>query len=337
MTVGPAEQQLEQVLQLVKHEGARQLYPAPHWRRRTEVDPDHERHRVCPSWLAASHSYGGECGGDPLAPELEEPTGQGAKLIEVHPGDGPGHLRGKLNSRGMVRLVPGRGCQTADVYVVHATQALLRRVGLSDTDATANSTTLLGPWYATIAKGRPQVALFVNEATLLPVLLPLVPSATLLRRFPTALAEVLTGHGVDQDVIDRETAAMAGSATSKTNSRSLVGILNEFVFLANHHRQHDAHLDLTELSVSLARTPCGPLYKRHVSPNRELKALLEQTSSLAVVHTAGGDGHRQLMTAVDSLRDQDLLLRAQDLMTKVTDEVLLPPYTAAELDAIHDQ
>lgn len=164
------------------------------------------------------------------------------------------------------------------MYVVHATQALLRRVGLTDADVTADSTTLLGPWYATIAKGRPQVALFVNEATLLPVLLALAPSATLLRRFPAALAEVLSAHRVDQEVIDRETAAMDAFATRKTKSRSLVGMLNEFVFLANHHRQREPELDLTELSVSLARTPCGPLYRRHISPNRELEALLEQAS-----------------------------------------------------------
>jgi hypothetical protein len=51
-------------------------------------------------------------------------------------------------------------------------------------------------------------------------------------------------------------------------------MLNEFVLLSAHHLR-DPNLGLTELSVSLARTPCGPLYKRHVSPDRELAALLQ--------------------------------------------------------------
>jgi len=33
---------------------------------------------------------------------------------------------------------------------------------------------------------------------------------------------------------------------------------------------------LLGLSVRLAGTPCGPLYKRDVSPDRELAALLAQ-------------------------------------------------------------
>ena len=138
---------------------------------------------------------------------------------------------------------------------------------------------MLGGWYAHLARGRPQTALFVNEATLLPVLLPLAPSATLLDRFPAELGLVLAAHGVDKDVIDRDIAAMAEHATRTTSSRSLVGMLNEFVFLAGHRSQHDPDLDLTELSVALARTPCSPLYKRHVSPDRELAALLGLSTS----------------------------------------------------------
>ncbi len=95
------------------------------------------------------------------------------------------------------------------MYVVHATKTLLDKVGLTDPAAEVQSTTLLGSWYATIAKGRPQLALFVNEATLLPVLMPLAPSRSLFRRFPEALARVLATHGVDQAVIDAELEAWA--------------------------------------------------------------------------------------------------------------------------------
>src|SRR5919197_4100207 len=59
------------------------------------------------------------------------------------------------------------------VFVVHATRKMLARVGKPDLDGGQQSTTALGDWYATALFWRPQVALFVNESTLLPALLPL--------------------------------------------------------------------------------------------------------------------------------------------------------------------
>lgn len=158
--------------------------------------------------------------------------------------------------------------------VVHATKSLLDKVGLTDPAAEVESTTLLGPWYATIATGRPQLALFANEATLLPVLLPLAPSRSVFRRFPEVLARVLATHGVDQAVIDAEVEAMEFDVTRKTASRSMTGMLVEFTFLARHVLDQTPDVDLTELSVDLASTPCSPLYKRHVGPDRELAAFL---------------------------------------------------------------
>jgi phosphoketolase len=37
----------------------------------------------------------------------------------------------------------------------------------------------------------------------------------------------------------------------------------------------DTTTDLTDLARWLARTPCSPLFKRHGSPDRELRALVE--------------------------------------------------------------
>ena len=57
---------------------------------------------------------------------------------------------------------------------------------------------------------------------------------------------------------------------------SLVGVMNEFTFLGNVHREdHGADDDLVALSVRLAETPMSPLFRRHISPDHELKALVE--------------------------------------------------------------
>ncbi len=86
------------------------------------------------------------------------------------------------------------------VMTVRATRKLLDRLGPATTDL-EQATTVLGEWYGTALPWRPrQVALMMSDPTLLPVLVPLAPAATLLARFPTHLAAVLTAHGVPRQV-----------------------------------------------------------------------------------------------------------------------------------------
>ncbi|TDE29981.1 hypothetical protein [Actinomadura sp. 6K520] len=160
------------------------------------------------------------------------------------------------------------------MLLVRATKKLLDRVGPPNAEPEAEYTTLLGQWYATALFWRPQVALLVNEPTLLPVLMPLAPAATLLDRFPGELASVLTAHGAPEGVINRELERMREHRLAKTANRSVVGVMNEFTHLANTYRAGNPAPDLLELSLRLATTPCSPLYARHVSPDRELAALL---------------------------------------------------------------
>ncbi len=171
-----------------------------------------------------------------------------------------------------------RGRQNGPVLIVRATKKLLSRLGPPAAAAELASTTLLGDWYATAWFWRPQVALLVSEVTLLPVLMPLAPAATLLRRFGRQLELVLTAHGAPPEFINAELQEMGEVRLGKTASRS-VGIMNEFTHLAHMRRQDEP--DLLALAVHLAATPCGPLYQRHVSPDRELAALVaDQPRSL---------------------------------------------------------
>ena len=114
--------------------------------------------------------------------------------------------------------------------------------------------------------------MFVNEPTLFPVIVPLAPATSLAARLPDALADVLTTVGVNPAFIAAETALMATVNYAKTANRSVVGIMNEFTFLANQWHQPGA--DLVALSLRLAATPCSPLYQRHVTPDAELRALV---------------------------------------------------------------
>jgi len=173
------------------------------------------------------------------------------------------------------------------VFVVHATARLLAKLGPPAAGEAPPSTTSLGAWYATVLRWRSPVALFVNEATLLPVLLPLAPARTLCGRFPGALAAVLAAHAAPTQFIEAEVRAMDDCVLAKTANRSTIGMLTEFGFLADAHRHGAGSAGLTALAVRLAHTPCGPLYKTHVFPDRALQAHLRERISrpaLRLVH-----------------------------------------------------
>lgn len=57
------------------------------------------------------------------------------------------------------------------MLILRATKKLLDRIGPPNLDEGEQPTTLLGQWYATAIFWKPQVALFVNEPTLLPALM----------------------------------------------------------------------------------------------------------------------------------------------------------------------
>ena len=165
------------------------------------------------------------------------------------------------------------------MFVVRATKKLRDRVGPATLRPAEVSTTRLGDWYATAWFWKPQIALFVSEATLFPVLMPLAPAATLLNRFPDQLAQALVAQKVPQAFIADELAQMSEARLAPTASRSVLGIMNEFTFLAESARSDPVDFDPTDLTALagwLAGTPCSPLFQRQISPDRELQALVQQ-------------------------------------------------------------
>src|ERR1700686_4960968 len=143
------------------------------------------------------------------------------------------------------------------MFVIHTTKKVLDRCG-GPSPAGGPTTTALGAWYATALFWKPQVALFVNEPTRLPVFIRLAPTATLVSRFVTHLGVVLAAHSLDPRFIDSELAEMTAHRLEKTASRSVVGTMNDFSYLADAHREQRGVDDLVDLSLSLADTPCGP-------------------------------------------------------------------------------
>ena len=155
------------------------------------------------------------------------------------------------------------------MYSLHCTKKLLDRIKPSIAVSLPPSTTALGNWYATALFWKPQLALLVNERTLLPVLMPLAPASTLAARFPDELAALFDRHGASRAFIEREVAQMSDVALAKTANRSIVGTMNEFSFLAEGYREYLETSDLITLSMRLSETPCSSI--KHNSPARLLK------------------------------------------------------------------
>ena len=118
------------------------------------------------------------------------------------------------------------------------------------------------------------MALLVNERTLLPVLCPLAPAVTLVQRFPQALSVMLQALDLPPEFIRAEINEMREVVYAKTVNRSVVGIMNEFSFLAEGYRSLEGKMDLLEISLKLANTPCGPLYKGPVFPEKAVRELV---------------------------------------------------------------
>lgn len=162
------------------------------------------------------------------------------------------------------------------VLIVRATKKLLSLAGPSTALDDDRGTTALGPWYATVLFWRPRVVVLVNEATLLPVLLPLTPMAILTSRIAEQISTVLIAHDASAAIIDEEQLHMQTARLGATANRSVVGVMIDFARLAEIHRDDDPIVNLVALAlVHLAAIPCGPLYGRNVRSDCELAATLQ--------------------------------------------------------------
>lgn len=150
------------------------------------------------------------------------------------------------------------------MVVLRCTQQLLRRLRSAPAAVVPESTTRLGDWYGTAFQvGSRRYGLFTAERTRLPIVL----SATELRRvaaaLPERLAEVLVILGVDAAAIAGEQAAMGEAILAATRSRSLLGSLNDFGFMARAGLVRSGPLSPLDMSLDLAEIPLGPLQMRN--------------------------------------------------------------------------
>jgi len=114
----------------------------------------------------------------------------------------------------------------------------------------------LGDWYATFLTGRPQhIAICVNGASLLVVLVPITPLASFRERLRAAAVRRLWEIPAAHQAVFNEERALDQFAIRPTQSRSVLGSLNNLAMLARHHLAANPHRHLDELGRFLCDTP----------------------------------------------------------------------------------
>jgi hypothetical protein len=85
------------------------------------------------------------------------------------------------------------------------------------------------------------------------------------------LTTVLRELGANAQFIASEVEAMSEMVVAKTVNRSVVGVVNEFAFLADGYREYLKEPDLLALAIKLSGTPCSSL--KGSSPARTLREI----------------------------------------------------------------
>jgi hypothetical protein len=154
---------------------------------------------------------------------------------------------------------------------------LLKRLGKPvEDERVAASTTALGDWFVRpLNVGRHRLLLCASAPSLLSVIVPAKDLVGLPGRLATALAEVLKALGIPNAQIEGELRAMDDYHLAKTNSRTVLGSMTDFIRMADWHIYEGPQPpDLLGTALELAEAPCGPInYDR---PKDVARALLRR-------------------------------------------------------------
>jgi hypothetical protein len=159
------------------------------------------------------------------------------------------------------------------MVTLRCTQKLLKRLRVRPSGSALGPSSLLGDWYAApVSVDHTRLILCVSEASLLPALVRSQSPVGLTARFREAVVAVLENLGLARAQVDAEEQHLAEVMIGTTMSRSVLGSMNDFAFLARRHIEAKGDSNLVALALELADVPCGPLKYR--SPGQVARELL---------------------------------------------------------------
>jgi hypothetical protein len=158
------------------------------------------------------------------------------------------------------------------LIVLRCTEKLRRRLRLPKLGDAPASTTALGDWFGNpVSTRHARVILLVSEKSRLPVLVPARNLDRFEQGFVAAVHDLLLDLGIPEEAADRERNAMSELVFARTNSRSVLGTMNDYTFGLRIMLEERPGMTLHEIALHLSETPLGPFgYKRPVELGRSL-------------------------------------------------------------------
>ncbi len=143
---------------------------------------------------------------------------------------------------------------------LRCTAKLRKRLGVGDAGEPPPPSNRLGDWFANIIyTHRGHFVMLVSERSLLPVLTTARDLDNLVPRFLDDLAVLLDALGVSSGLIKRELELMLPVGFGRTNSRVVLGSMNDFFQMFKFMLPRHPETTPLDWSRLLARTPCGPI------------------------------------------------------------------------------
>jgi hypothetical protein len=149
------------------------------------------------------------------------------------------------------------------VLTLRCTRRVLTRFKATPSSAPATPTTRLGDWYVGWVPRRRALLLFMNERTLLAVIVPAAPIATACDRWRQATFDLLIAFGVDAESAGSELDAMHDVKVAATANRRVLGCLNEATQVLRLLQVDDHPRRLFDAELFLAGTLYSTIGYRH--------------------------------------------------------------------------
>lgn len=166
---------------------------------------------------------------------------------------------------------------------IRCTQKLLKGLGVKTNNLAdiEKPNTLLGNWYANIfTLDRRKTIIFMNERTLLSFIIYGIRKDNI-KNFPivfvNGIERVLTMEGIEESIIEKVLSEYMEISLTKTDSKSVVGNMNDLVSLYTHFILYDGGLkytDLFEVITKINRTP-----QRNIGWQNSVEAMRDILSS----------------------------------------------------------
>ncbi len=176
---------------------------------------------------------------------------------------------------------------------IRCTKKLLDALGIKQKDigSIKGADSLLGNWYANLfSADRRKILVFMNEKTLLSFVLVGIKKDNIkknMEMFYRGLEQVFTLEGIDGEKIEEVFAEYEDVEFTKTESRSVLGNLNELVSLYKHHIYHNEGLQYCDMTAVIQQINHMP--QRNIDWKYSVEALSELLALERVPNTIKPD------------------------------------------------